>query len=512
MRIDVRFRDRVGIAQEILGRLAAQNLNLTAVEVAPPHVFIEAPQLAPGQWNALRQNLRDVPGVSEALIVDMLPGARQRLHLDALMAAMKDPVLLADAEGALLAVNEAARRAAGRGDVDLTGLSIGALFDDLALQRELTESGFDAPSREVILRGRAFQLDIAGVSDAGRAAGGVLTLYSPERLGARMQALRAPAAEGLDTLVGASPVICALKQRAARLAPLSAPLMILGETGTGKELVAQACHQLSPRRRAPFLALNCAALPENLAESELFGYAPGAFTGASRGGKPGLLEMAAGGTVFLDEIGEMSLYLQAKLLRFLNDGSFRRVGGDRELRVDVRIISATHRDLAAMVASGGFREDLFYRLDVLSLNVPPLRERGDDVLLLARHFLDRAAAQTGRVGARLSPASEAALRGAAWPGNVRQLENLLFRAVALSDDGAIELGDLGGETGRAPAAREADEPADWRSGVAAFERDLLARLLPRFPSSRKLAERLGVSHTMIARKLHQYGLSASSGE
>jgi len=503
MRIDVRFRDRVGIAQEILARLAAQNLNLTAVEVAPPHVFIEAPQLAPGQWSVLRANLKDVPGVAEALIVDMLPGARQRLHLDALMAAMKDPVLLADAEGALLAVNEAARRAAGRGDVDLTGLSIGALFDDAALQRELTETGFDAPSREVILRGRAFQLDIAGVSEDGRAAGGVLTLYSPERIGARMQALRAPA-EGLDALVGASPAMNALKQRASRLAPLSAPLLILGETGTGKELVAQACHHLSPRRRAPFLALNCAAVPENLAESELFGYAPGAFSGASRGGKPGLLEMAAGGTVFLDEIGEMSLYLQAKLLRFLNDGSFRRVGGDRELRVDVRIISATHRDLSAMVASGAFREDLYYRLDVLRLNVPPLRERGDDVLLLARHFIERAAAQTGRPGARLSPAGEAALRAADWPGNVRQLENLLFRAVALSDDAEIEIGE---EARRAETPREGDEPADWRSGVEAYERGLLTRLLPRFPSSRKLAERLGVSHTMIARKLQQYGLT-----
>lgn len=501
MRIDVRFRDRVGIAQEILARLAAQNLNLSAVEVAPPHVFIEAPQLAPAQWSALREGLKAVPGVAEALIVDMLPGARQRLHLDALMAAMKDPVLLADAEGVVLAANEAARRAAGRGDVDLAGLSVAALFDDAGLQRELTENGFDAPPREVVLRGRAFQLDVAGVSEQGRPAGGVLTLYSPERLGAHMQALRTPA-EGLDALIGESPAIKALKQRAARLAPLSAPLLILGETGTGKELVAQACHHLSPRRRAPFLALNCAALPENLMESELFGYAPGAFSGASRGGKPGLLEMAAGGTVFLDEIGEMSLYLQAKLLRFLNDGSFRRVGGDRELRVDVRIVSATHRDLAAMVAAGQFREDLFYRLDVLRLNLPPLRERGEDVLLLAAHFLDRAAAQTGRPGARLSAAAEAALRAAPWPGNVRQLENLLFRAVALSDEAEIDIA----EEARRPAPRDPDEPTDWRSAIEAFERDLLTQLLPRFPSTRKLADRLGVSHTMIARKLHYYGL------
>ena len=158
-----------------------------------------------------------------------------------------------------------------------------------------------------------------------------------------------------------------LLSRARRLARLDAPLLIHGETGTGKELIARACHTASERSNEPFLALNCAALPENLAESELFGYAAGAFTGAQRGGKPGLLELAEKGSVFLDEIGEMSPYLQAKLLRFLNDGSFRRVGGEREIKVNVRIISATHRDLKQMVLDGGFREDLYYRLNVLTL-------------------------------------------------------------------------------------------------------------------------------------------------
>ena len=202
---------------------------------------------------------------------------------------------------------------------------------------------------------------------------------------------------GFDAILGDSAAMGALKARAARVAAVDAPLLLLGETGTGKELLAHACHRASARADKPFLALNCAALPESLAESELFGYAAGAFSGARRDGKPGLLELADRGTVFLDEIGEMSLYLQAKLLRFLNDGSFRRVGSERESRVNVRVISATHRDLAAMIGQGEFREDLFYRLNVLNLHMPPLRERGDDVRLLARHFVERASAQAPAV-------------------------------------------------------------------------------------------------------------------
>ncbi|MEG0248762.1 MAG: sigma 54-interacting transcriptional regulator, partial [Pseudomonas sp.] len=186
----------------------------------------------------------------------------------------------------------------------------------------LMENGFHLPMREVLLNGQTLLLDATPITNAGA----LLTLYPPNRIGERLSALHHDHAEGFDALLGDSPAIRTLKARALRVAALDAPLLIHGETGTGKELVARACHAISSRHNAPFLALNCAALPENLAESELFGYAPGAFTGAQRGGKPGLMELANQGTVFLDEIGEMSPYLQAKLLRFLNDGSFRRVG------------------------------------------------------------------------------------------------------------------------------------------------------------------------------------------
>jgi TyrR family helix-turn-helix protein len=345
----------------------------------------------------------------------------------------------------------------------------------------------------------------------GGVAGAVVTLHAPHRIGERLSALQNYDAGGFDSILGSSPAIRQLKARAARMAQVDAPLLIRGETGTGKELVAHACHAASRRRSQPFFTLNCAALPESLAESELFGYAPGAFTGALRGGKPGLLELADGGTVFLDEVGEMSPYLQAKLLRFLNDGSFRRVGGDRELKADVRIVSATHRALEQMVAAGSFRQDLLFRLDVLQLQLPPLRERTEDIVPLAERFLERACAQTGRPKARLSAAARAALLANPWAGNVRQLQNVIFRAATLTEAALIDAGDLelAGAAAAAPRG-SADTIGRLEDAVAAYEKSLLEELFPRYPSTRKLAERLGTSHSAIAQRLRRYGIGPTS--
>ncbi|MDR3516334.1 MAG: sigma-54-dependent transcriptional regulator [Azospirillaceae bacterium] len=520
MRIDVQFRDRVGIAQEILALLAARRFNVAAVEVDPPHIFIDAPTLTEPGWCDLQATLLAVDGVTLTRVVDILPGARRRLHLDALLRAMADPVLLVDSVGTILVANRATAAVTGLSEEALTGLSLAALFGNARLHDELVASGFRSTPREVTLAGKAFQLDVTPVSEngdpdrdhriVGDLAGGVLTFYAPHRLGERMHGLQHFQAGGLDSIIGVSPPVRAMKERAARMAGVNAPLLLLGQTGTGKELIAQACHQASPRRAAPFLALNCAAVPENLAESELFGYAPGAFSGAQRGGKPGLMEMADQGTVFLDEIGEMSPYLQAKLLRFLNDGSFRRVGGERELKVDVRIISATHRDLDRMVAERTFREDLFYRLNVLQLHLPPLRDRGTDILLLAHHFIAHASAQVQRAEPVLSAAAEAALMAHPWPGNVRQLENVIFRAVAMTSAPVLDADDfdLGASGQSRPRVAEPGEaPADWSSAIASYERSVLDQLYPLYPSSRKLAARLQTSHTMIANKLRKYGIA-----
>ena len=512
MRIDVQFTDRVGIAHEILAVLARRKLNVAAVEVEPPHIFIDIPQLDANGLPSLRADCLQVAGVYALQMVDILPGVRRRLHLETLMAVMADPVMAVDAGGRIVAVNAAAAAVAAQSESALHGKALHELFGQAALEAELVGCGFRAPAREVTLNGEPFLLDVTPVSEAqdsslGQSAGGVITLHAPRRLGGRIHALQHSEGSGFHFIIGESAPIRALKARAVRVAAVDAPLLILGETGTGKELVAQACHAVSSRGNAPFLALNCAALPESLAESELFGYAPGAFSGAQRSGKPGLIEMAEGGTVFLDEIGEMSLYLQAKLLRFLNDGTFRRIGGDRELKVSVRIISATHRDLPKMVAEHTFREDLYYRLNVLSLEVPPLRERPDDILPLARHFIERACAQAQKPICRLNAAANAALLANRWPGNVRQLQNVVFRAITMTDQRILDASDLGlAEGSMLMEETEHRDAEDWAKSVASFERTLLERLYPQFPSSRKLAVRLKTSHSMIANKLRKYGI------
>lgn len=508
VRIDILFTDRVGIAQEILAVLAQRALSVTAVEVEPPHIYIEAPALDQAGLDWLRGQLRRVPDVRAVDVVAMLPGAQRRLYLTALLASQADPVFAVDARGRIVVANGAAVSASGMSEAALLATSMQALIGDPALLDALVDGGYQLPAREVEINGEPFMLETLPLHEgSGRVAGAVLTLHAPSRMGERLSALQNINAGGFESILGTSAQIEQLKLRAARMALVDAPLLIRGETGTGKELLAHACHAGSTRHGQAFFALNCAALPESLAESELFGYSPGAFSGALRGGKPGLLELADGGTVFLDEIGEMSPYLQAKILRFMNDGSFRRVGGEREAKVDVRVISATHRDLDALVAHGQFRQDLLFRLNVLNLHVPALRERPGDILPLAEFFLARACAQAARPTLRLSSAARNALLDNAWAGNVRQLQNTIFRAVTIAETLVIGAGDLELAGALSPLpTRGGGEITTLEAAVADFEKDLLERLFVDYPSTRRLAKRLGASHSAIAARLRRYGI------
>jgi two-component system, NtrC family, response regulator AtoC len=246
---------------------------------------------------------------------------------------------------------------------------------------------------------------------------------------------------GRKVLVGTSPAMLELYKQIAQVAPTDATVLITGESGSGKELVARTIHERSPRAVHPFVAFNCAALSEGLLESELFGHERGAFTGASAPHK-GLFETASGGTIFLDEVGDIPTRMQAELLRVLQEGEVRRVGGAAVIKVNVRVISATNRDLGSDASAGRMRADLFYRLNVVSLRVPALRERAGDVEVLTRHLVARHAARLGRPVPHLSPEALARILGHDWPGNVRELENALARAVAMSQRGVILPGDL----------------------------------------------------------------------
>jgi two-component system NtrC family response regulator len=245
----------------------------------------------------------------------------------------------------------------------------------------------------------------------------------------------------LEGVITGSDTMLQVCRTVEKVAPTNATVLVLGESGTGKELLAKSLHGLSSRRDKRFVAINCAAIPENLLESELFGYEKGAFTGAAKQ-TPGKIETAAGGTLFLDEVGDMPLPLQAKLLRFLQERVVERVGGRKEIPVDVRVICATHKDLHELIRSGGFREDLYYRISELSITIPSLRDREGDALLLARVFLERISRQQGKKGYRFSKDAMAAIENYAWPGNVRELENRVKRAVIMAEHQQMTARDL----------------------------------------------------------------------
>jgi DNA-binding NtrC family response regulator len=307
-----------------------------------------------------------------------------------------------------------------------------------------------------------------------------------------------------DSLVGASSAMALVRDRIGRVAPTAASVLVRGETGTGKELVARTLHRRSPRAAGPFVAFNGGAVAEGLAESELFGHEKGAFTGADRR-RVGRFELADGGTLFLDEVGELAPALQVKLLRVLQERRFERVGGNATVEVDVRVVAATHRDLEQWVRDGRFREDLYYRLNVVTIEVPPLRDRPDDVPALAELFLERYGNRPGAARPKLAPASLAALQAQPWPGNVRELENALHRACILARGDVIEVEDLDLKDA---SPEPADAPSgDLRAVLARVERELLERAVREHGGNLTAAGRaLGVERNLLRYKLRKHGL------
>jgi len=444
-----------------------------------------------------------------------------------LVEACPSPALLVEAGGRLRAANRAA--------VALLGLSAARVEMGGPSLRELVGIGW----REVELIAREGETDLAAELPAGRFAAdrrGARVRFEPVAVAdgrlAGVVAFLEPAAErvgtarrggaperGFDALFGDDPALVATKAAGERFARTQLPVLLLAETGTGKELLARALHGASARRDRPFVAINCGALSPHLLESELFGYAPGAFTGASREGNDGKIGAARSGTLFLDEVAEMPAPLQALLLRVLEDGTYYRVGDNRPRQADVRLICATCRDLPRLVADGAFRQDLFYRINGVSLSLPPLRERAD-LPALVRHLLETLAAEQGLAAVpELDPAALAAMVRFAWPGNTRQLRTALQHALILCEGGTIAPAHLPRELSGASVATAArpappaSEPAAAAQRLAPtlaeLERARLERAVAaaRGNLSRAAAE-LGIARSTLYRRLRRHGLVA----
>ncbi|MFN3984095.1 MAG: sigma-54 interaction domain-containing protein [Rhodocyclaceae bacterium] len=316
-----------------------------------------------------------------------------------------------------------------------------------------------------------------------------------------------------SNFIGSSAATMEVKRQARRAATLDAPVLLLGETGTGKELIAQAIHAASPRAGKPFIAVNVAAIPENLLETEFFGAAPGAYTGADRKGRLGKFQLADGGTLFLDEIGDMPPGLQVKLLRALQEQEVEPVGSDRVLKIDVRIIAATSVDLAQKLASGGFRADLYYRLAVLPLTLPPLRERLPDLEMLCEALLEDIARQHGLPQRELDPSALALFRRCRWPGNIRELRNTLEQAAMLTDNPRLTERDFAQILTPSPveAARPATTLRSWDDAMTDFERRLISEALAHCGGRvTEAARQLRIGRATLYKKMAALGLSSTS--
>lgn len=315
---------------------------------------------------------------------------------------------------------------------------------------------------------------------------------------------------GFDSIIGRSPVMGELYQMMAKVVDAEVPLLITGESGTGKEVIATALHVNGPRKDKPFVVQNCSAFNENLLESELFGHVKGAFTGATRD-KPGLFEVADKGTFFLDELGEMSPALQVKLLRVLQDGTFLPVGGTKQKQVDVRIIAATNRNLEDMVKKGTFREDLYYRLNVVNIVLPPLRERDGDVPLLVGSFLTRLAEKSGKTTKSVDPAAMQIMERYHWPGNIRQLENEVQRAFVMSGAESLITVEHLSPTLKDIDAKHVqgggDQTGSLKDAISKLEQGMLRKALEDSEGNKsEAARRLGISRSNLITKCHEYGL------
>ena len=451
--------------------------------------------------------------------------AVRRHRLDNVLQHLRDGVVALDAQGRVEAINQ--RLAAVLGIEPVA--AVGRLLPDIAPDLSDAVPDVEGESLETV-RGVSYVVHRGPLVDNGVTTGTVLTFQESravERLDrtlrSRQRAQQFVARYRLDDLVGACPAIERVRQLVQRYAKSDATVLIRGESGTGKEMVAQSLHQLSVRRDFPFVALNCGAFPEALLESELFGYEEGAFTGARRGGKAGLIEAAHRGTLFLDEIGEMPLPLQSRLLRVLQEREVVRLGSTEPTRIDVRIVAATHRALTAAVEEGEFRTDLYYRLNILNIALPPLREPLTDILPLAAELLCQAARREPRLVTRIRHASDAlevlapvseSLSRHAWPGNVRELQNVIERiTVELADSEAegARLTDLVLQS----IAPELFEQSETGSAAAALtlrqrsrrvEADEIRAALDACNGDRdQVCEALGISKTTLWRKLNAAG-------
>lgn len=526
-------QNRVGMVYDILKTVSNLGINVLNIEVNPPHIYFKVQWPSDLSWATLTRQLKShVVDIGEIIEVDIMEYEKKETTLDVIGDNISEGIVVVDQSGTVTYFSKKARDMLGipeKGQPNLEGIFKSRDFEPaLSLDEdrdniEVTVT-WQGKSTRVLTSVRTI------TNEEGIPAGALIIFRELDDVRQLIQSVSGPSLIDFEDIIGESQVFTNAINLAKTVAPTNMSVMLRGESGTGKELFARAIHKNSSRRKGPFVTVNCAAIPDSLLESEFFGYERGAFTGASSGGKQGLLELATHGTLFLDEVGDLSPPLQAKILRALQEQRIRRVGGRQEIKIDIRIVSATNKELEQMMNDGTFREDLFYRLNVIPIWIPPLRSRKEDIPLLAEHFVNTMARELGKPDLRLSQNAIARLLDHGWPGNVRELQNVIQRAAILASE-EIDATHLVIESvPSASAFREpdalldlsrslTDEPEQKRSEslllpdklpvdlpelLEKIEAHYIAQASKVYYSSRQIGSALGISHTTAINKMRKF--------
>ncbi|MGB9813867.1 MAG: sigma 54-interacting transcriptional regulator [Thermovenabulum sp.] len=521
LRLFIKTIDRVGMALDLLKIFFEFGINIRAMEVGSGFAYflIDKKRI---DFKTLKERFMKEKDIKEVKLVDMLPQEEREKKIWAVLDAASEGILAVDKNGIITLMNPAAEKILNVKAKDAIGKKAAEILSpDIPMLKTIkTGEGYD--NVEMVLKkdGSKSHYITSGrpiLDEKGRPVGAVASLQDIEAVMALVHTFTRPAMITFEDILGESEKIKRVKEIAKIAAKGTSTVLIRGESGTGKELFARSIHMASPRKDKPFVAVNCAAIPDSLLESELFGYEEGAFTGAKKGGKQGLFKYADKGTLFLDEIGELSTHLQVKLLRVLQEGKIRRIGENEEIPVDVRIIAATNRNLEEMVRIGKFREDLYYRLNVIPIYIPPLRERKEDIPLLAYHFVEKLNKKLNKKIKGFSKSAMQKLLDYNWPGNVRELGNVIERAMNLCNEEYIDsehiiLRDEDIDREIAGITKKEELPCSLKEVVKKAEIEAIKDALNRSKSIRSAAKLLGVTHATLINKMKAYGIKHNKGK
>ena len=532
-RLRIRFKDRVGFVFDISRVIFTWRLNIVSIEIQLDSLYIyleESNDLA-----GLLKELREITGVLDICHVPLMPSEEREKELKIILDSVSEGILAVDLDGRITTINPVCEKIFQRSAVELIGKRYAEVFSaEAPILRCLTE-GKSYNYTENSLNTPKGRLNFLSTGrplkdDNGNIIGAVACIKDMSEVKQLVYSLTKPSMTTFDEILGTSDSLNKAKEMARMVAKGDSTVLIRGESGTGKELFARAIHMESYRQGKPFVPINCAALPDNLLESELFGYVEGAFTGAQKGGKVGLFEFANNGTLFLDEIGELSTHLQAKLLRVLQEGRVRRIGDRVENPINVRVIAATNRNLEEMIKKGDFREDLYYRLNVVPIHIPSLKKRKEDIPILTNYLITKFNSRLKKNVKSMAEKSMEKLINYPWPGNIREMENVIERAMILVsgteiqpehiildryNDGSEDREHLQGYTKGVSGTnniydidiqKEIPDDLTLDKAVDEFERRLIVKALAKHKTIRQTAKVLGVSHTTIMNKIKKFEL------